>query len=135
MINIPLSFGAMWAIMFAGILTTILADINKINHDSPDSIPLSQVVSKFFKKEWAAYGMSVIFTGIVAFSFQYMKQFDNSNNEEISKWGKWIPLAVIILYFFGVVNQWAFYKVLGRIKTNGKVDVDLLKNKPDNNGN
>jgi len=129
MINIPLSFGAMWAIMFAGILTTILADINKINHDSPDDINLSQVVSKFFKKEWAAYGMSVIFTGIVAFSFQYMKQFDNASNAEISKWAKWIPLAVIVLYFFGVVNQWAFYKVLGRLKTNGKIDVDLLENK------
>lgn len=132
MINIPLSFFAMWAIMIAGILTNILARVNAINQKTPDNVRWMSVLQSFFRKEWASYGMSLIFTGIVAFSFQYMKQFNNESNVEISKWAKWIPLAVIFLYFVGVLNQWIFYKILGRIQTkSGAVDTELIdKSKP-----
>ncbi len=134
MINIPLSFFAMWTIMLAGILTHILAKVNSINHKSPDDIKWNFVLQKFFQKEWASYGMSLIFTGIIAYSFHYMKQFENPNNEEISYWARWIPLAVIALYFIGVINQWIFYFILGRIQSKGKVDIDILKNNtPDGN--
>lgn len=127
MINIPLSFLAMWAIMIAGILTNILARVNAINQKTPDNVRWSSVLQSFFRKEWASYGMSLIFTGIVSFSFQYMKQFSNADNAEISKWAKWLPLAVLILYFIGVLNQWIFYKILGRIQTKtGGVDTDLI---------
>lgn len=129
MINIPLSFSAMWLIMLMGVLTHVLAKINKINHDTPDHIPFRQVVSKFFSKEWASYGMSIIFTGIIAYSFYFMKRFENISNQEITYWSKWIPLAVIFLYFFGVLNQWFFYWILGRIEKKGKTDIDLLKDK------
>ncbi len=127
MINIPLPFLAMWGIMLAGVLTNILAKINAINHNSPDEVLWKTVLKKFFKKEWASYGMSFIFTGIVAYSFVFMKRFENPDNAEISKWAKWIPLAVLVFYFFGMLNQWVFYKVLGRIQSKGKVDVDILK--------
>ncbi len=128
MINIPLSFGAMWVLMLAGVLTHILAKVNSINHKSPDNILWTNILKKFFQKEWASYGMSLIFTCIIAYSFTYMKQFENPNNEEISRWAKWIPLAVIIFYFIGVINQWLFYWILGRIQSKGKVDIDILKN-------
>lgn len=130
MINIPLPFWGMWAIMLAGVLTHILAKINQINHNSPSEVMWTDILKKFFGKEWASYGTSLIFTGIIAFSFQYMKQFNNESNAEISKWAKWLPLAVIILYFIGVVNQWVFYWILGRIQSKGKVDIDILKNQP-----
>jgi hypothetical protein len=126
MINIPLSFFAMWMIMIAGILTNIMARINAINQKTPESVRWITVLQNFFRKEWASYGMSLIFTGIMAYSFQYMKQFSNDSNAEISKWAKWIPLAVLILYFIGVLNQWIFYKILGRIQTKGVVDNELI---------
>ena len=128
MINIPLSFLAMWVIMLAGVMTHILAKVNSINHKSPHDIMWSDILKKFFQKEWASYGMSLIFISIIAYSFQYMKQFENPNNAEISYWAKWIPLAVIALYFIGVINQWIFYFILGRIQSKGKVDIDILKN-------
>ena len=132
MINIPLSFFAMWAIMIAGMLTNMLARVNSINQKTPDNVRFGSVMQSFFRKEWASYGTSLIFTGIIAFSFQYMKQFNNDTNAEISKWAKWLPLAVLILYFVGVLNQWIFYKILGRIQTKaGGVDTDLIdKTKP-----
>jgi hypothetical protein len=122
----------MWAIMIAGILTNILARVNDINQKTPDNVRWGSVLQSFFQKEWASYGMSLIFTGIISFSFQYMKQFSNADNTDISKWAKWIPLAVIFFYFFGVLNQWIFYKILGRIQTKaGGVDTDLIdKTKP-----
>lgn len=129
MINIPLPFYAMWGIMLAGILTHILAKVNEVNQKSPEEILWYTILRKFFRKEWASYGMSVIFTGILAYSFVYMKQFDNASNAEISKWAKWIPLAVLILYFIGVLSQWIFYKILGRIQGRGQIDVDILKDK------
>jgi hypothetical protein len=130
MINIPLPFYAMWIIMLCGVLTNILARVNAINHRSPDNILWYNILKKFFQKEWASYGMSVIFTGIVAYSFVFMKQFEKVDNAEITRWAKWIPLAVIVLYFFGVLNQWIFYKILGRIQSKGQVDVEILKEQP-----
>lgn len=130
MINIPLPFYAMWLIMLAGVLTNILARINGINQQSPDDILLETILKKFFKKEWASYGMSLVFTGIIAYSFVYMKQFNNPNNAEISKWAKWIPLAVVFFYFVGVLNQWIFYKILGRIQSKGQIDVKMIQEPP-----
>lgn len=127
MINIPLPFVGMWVIMLAGVITHILAKINQINHNSPPEIMWNDILKKFFRKEWASYGMSLIFTAIIAFSFQYMKQFNHPDNAEISKWAKWLPLAVLVLYFIGVLNQWVFYWILGRIQSKGKVDVDILQ--------
>lgn len=128
MINIPLSFGAMWVIMLAGVLTHILAKVNSINQKSPSNILWTHILKKFFQKEWASYGMSLIITAVVAYSFVYMKQFEHPDNEEISYWAKWIPVAVPVLYLFGVLNQWAFYWILGRIQSKGKVDIDILQN-------
>lgn len=130
MINIPLSFLAMWGIMLAGVLTHILAKVNYINHQSPSEILWSDILKKFFRKEWASYGMSLILTAVIAYSFVFMKQFNNPNNAELSKWAKWIPLAVLFFYFLGVLNQWAFYKVLGRIQGKGQLDIDILKEQP-----
>lgn len=127
MINIPLPFYSMWLIMIAGVMTTFLAKINEVNQKSPEEILWWDIMKKFFRKEWASYCMSFIFTAIIAYSLQYMKQFDNASNAEISKWAKWIPLAVIILYFIGVLNQWIFYKILGRIQSKGSIDIQTLK--------
>ena len=129
MINIPLPFLAMWGIMLLGVITHVLAKIKSITDKTPDDIPLKLVIEKFMRKEWASYGMSLIFTGVVAYSFVFMKRFENPSNAEISYWAKWIPLSVIILYFFGVVNQWGFYWILGRIQSKGKIDIDILKGK------
>jgi membrane-bound metal-dependent hydrolase YbcI (DUF457 family) len=128
MINIPLSFSAMWLIMLLGVLTHILAKINKINHETPGRISLKNVVYSFFEKEWASYGMSIIITAIVSYSFYYMKRFDHSSNAEITYWARWVPAAVIVLYLFGVLNQWVFYWILGRIEKKGGVNIDLLNN-------
>lgn len=129
MINIPLSFGAMWFIMFCGILTNALAKINNINKVTPEEISFWQVIRKFARKEWPSYGMSLIATGIVSFSFVFMKQFQKIDNEEISRWAKWIPLAVLILYLFGIVVMYVLYKILGRIQDKTGVDITLLKDK------
>lgn len=131
MINIPLPFLAMWGIMLLGVVTHVLAKIKSITDKTPDDIPLKLVIEKFMRKEWASYGMSLIFTAVVAYSFVFMKRFENPSNAEISYWAKWIPLSVIILYFFGVVNQWGFYWILGRIQSKGKIDIDILKGKND----
>jgi hypothetical protein len=130
MINIPLPFFAIWAIMLLGVLTHILAKIKSITDKTPEDIPLGIVIKKFFRKEWASYGMSLIFTGVAAYSFIFMKRFENPSNAEISYWARWIPLSVILLYFFGVVNQWGFYWILGRIQSKGKIDIDILKPNP-----
>lgn len=130
MINIPLPFLAMWVIMFAGVITNFLAKVNEVNQKSADEILWYDILRKFIRKEWASYGMSIIFTGIIAYSFEFMKQFDNASNAEISKWAKWIPLAVIALYFIGVLNQWVFYKILGRIERKGNIDTAII-NKPE----
>ena len=127
MINIPLPFLAMWGIMLLGVLTHVLAKIKSITDKTPDDIPLKMVVEKFARKEWTSYGMSLIFTGVVAYSFVFMKRFENPSNAEITYWAKWIPLSVLVLYFFGVVNQWGFYWILGRIQSKGKIDIDILK--------
>lgn len=128
MINIPLPFYAMWIIMLLGVITHMLFKIKKITDSTPDDVPWKQVKDKFFRKEWPSYGISLIFTGIIAYSFVFMKQFNNPDNEEISRWAKWIPLSVLALYFIGVLNQWVFYKILGRIQNKGgEVDIDLLK--------
>jgi hypothetical protein len=129
MIHIPLPFFALWVIMLLGVFTHILAKIKSITDKTPDDIPLLVVIKKFFRKEWASYGMSLIFTGVAAYSFVFMKRFENPSNAEISYWAKWIPLSVLILYFFGVLNQWAFYWILGRIQSKGKIDIDILKPK------
>ncbi len=128
MINIPLPFIAMWAIMLSGVATHILFKIKKITDSTPDDMTWKMVKSKFIHKEWPSYGISIIFTCIIAYSFVFMKQFDNASNEEISKWAKWIPLSVLILYFIGFLNNWIFYMVLGRIQAKGgKIDIDTLK--------
>jgi len=127
MINIPLPFVAMWAIMLAGVLTHMLFKIKKITDSTPDDVPWKMVKYKFFKKEWPSYFISIIFTCIIAYSFVFMKQFNNPDNAEISKWAKWVPLSVLILYFIGVLNQWVFYKILGRISSKGNIDIDILK--------
>jgi len=128
MINIPLPFLAMWAIMLAGVVTHMLFKIKKITDSTPNDMPWKLVKEKFLRKEWPSYFISIIFTCIIAYSFVFMKQFDNPNNAEISRWAKWLPLSVIILYFIGVLNQYLFYMILGRIQSKGgKIDVDILK--------
>jgi hypothetical protein len=131
MINIPLPFIAMWGIMLAGVFTHVLAKIKIITDKTPENVSWKQVLVKFRNREWPSYGMSLIFTGILAFSFVFMKRFSNPNNEEISYWQRWIPLSVIFLYFIGVLNQWLFYLILGRIQSKGKIDMDILKDKKD----
>lgn len=130
MINIPLPFYAMWFIMFCGVVTNVLAKVNAINHKSPANIMWYDILKKFISKEWAAYGVSIIFTGIIAFSFEFMKKFDKVDAQEISRWAKYLPLSVLVLYFIGVLSQWIFYIVLGRIQSKGQVDIDILKDKP-----
>jgi hypothetical protein len=128
MINIPLPFVAMWGIMLSGVATHILFKIKKITDGTPDDVSWKQVKDKFIKKEWASYGISFIFTCIIAYSFVFMKQFDNASNEEISKWAKWLPLSVIILYFIGFLSNWIFYMILGRIQAKGgNIDITTLK--------
>lgn len=130
MIYIPLSFYQMWVIMLAGVLTVMLAKINNINQNSPDEIMWWDILKKFFRKEWASYGMSAIITAIIAYSFVYMKQFQKIDNAEITKWAKWIPLGVLILYLLGCLNLWIFYRVMGRIQSKGDIDLNILKEKP-----
>lgn len=127
MINIPLNFWQMELIMLCGILTHILAKVNGINHKSPADILWTDILRKFFAKEWASYGMSLIITCIVAYSFVYVKRFEHPTIAEVREASKWVILAVPILYIFGVLNQWAFYWLLGRIQSKGKVDIDILK--------
>ena len=127
MINIPLPFPAIWVIMLAGVATHALAKVKSITDKTPDNISWKLVLSRFINKEWPSYGMSIIITCIASFSLVFMKRFDKIDNSEIVYWSKWIPLSVPIIYLFGVLNQWVFYAILGRIQSKGKVDVDVLK--------
>jgi hypothetical protein len=130
MINIPLPFFVMWLIMLAGVATHMLFKIKKITDITPPNVPWKQVKEKFIRKEWPSYCISFIFTCIIAYSFVFMKQFENPNNEEISRWAKWLPLSVLALYFIGVLNQWLFYWILGRIQSKGKIDYEILNEPP-----
>ncbi len=113
--------------MLAGVLTHILAKVNSINHKSPASIMWINILKTFFQKEWASYGMSFIITCITAYTFVYVKQFEHPTLSEVREASKYVILAVPILYIFGVLNQWVFYWILGRIQSKGKVDIDILK--------
>lgn len=130
MINIPLPFLAIWGIMLLGVLTKMLYDIKIITDITPDSIKWKTVFARFFNKEWPSYGMAVIVTGILAYSFEYMKGFAKVDNAEITKWAKWIPLAVPIIYAIGIGWQLLFYKFLGRIKNKGLIDTSMLHETP-----
>ncbi len=127
MINIPLPFWAMWLLLLAGVATHVLYKLKKITDNTPDDIAWKQVGKRFRNKEWPSYGMSFIATAIISFTFQYIKQFDTSTTAEISKYAKWVPLAVPILYVFGIVINIFLYKLLGRIEQKGKIDVTILK--------
>lgn len=106
MINIPLNFWQMEAIMLAGVLTHILAKVNSINHKSPANILWTNILQTFFQKEWASYGMSFIITCITAYTFVYIKQFEHPTISEVREASKYVILAVPILYLWGVLNQW-----------------------------
>ena len=127
MINIPLPFWAMWLILLAGVATHVLYKLKKITDNTPDDILWNRVWVKFRNKEWPSYGMSLIATGIVAFTLEYIKQFDTSTTVEISRYAKYVPLAVPALYACGILINILFYKWLGRIDSKGKIDVSELK--------
>lgn len=127
MINIPLPFLAIWGIMLAGVLTHALAKVKSITDKTPDNITWRLILYRFINKEWPSYGMSIIITLIAAYSLIFMKRFQKVDNAEISYWVKWMPLAVPGIYLFGVLNQWVFYMILGRIQRKGGVDVDIIK--------
>lgn len=127
MINIPLPFFAMWGILLAGVITHILYKLKVITDNTPDDVVWSKVWVKFRNKEWPSYGMSLIATGIISFSFEFIKRFDTSSTVEISKYAKYVPLAVPILYCGGILINFFLYKMLGRIQSKGKIDVSLLK--------
>lgn len=127
MINIPLPFWAMWLILLAGVATHVLYKLKKITDNTPEDILWNRVWLKFRNKEWPSYGMSLIATGIIAFTLEYIKQFDTSTTIEISRYAKYVPLAVPALYAIGIVLNILFYKWLGRIDSKGKIDVSELK--------
>lgn len=127
MINIPLPFWAMWLILLAGVATHVLYKLKKITDKTPDDILWNQVWLKFRNKEWPSYGMSFIATGIISFTFQFIKQFDTSSTAEISRYAKFVPLAVPILYAIGIIINIFLYRLLGRIESKGKIDMTILK--------
>jgi len=123
---IPLPFIALWGIMLAGVLTNMFAKMKNIVDKTPEDIMWNVVFKRFLNREWPSYCMSIIFTCVIAYSFVFMKRFQKIDNEEISYWAKWIPLSVLILYIIGVINNWIFYYILGRIQSKGKIDMDIL---------
>ena len=125
--DIQLPFYATWFLMILGIVTNMLAKVNKINHESPPDIKWKDILRTFFKKEWASYAMSFIFTGVIAFSFEFMKRFDHSSQQELNKYAKYIPFAVLFFYLLGFANQWAFYRLMGRIYSKAGVDTKILE--------
>lgn len=125
-IIIPLPFIALWGIMLAGVLTNMFAKMKSIVDKTPEDVDWKVVFKRFLNREWPSYCMSIIFTCIIAYSFVFMKSFQKIDNEEISYWAKWIPLSVLILYIIGVINNWIFYYILGRIQSKGKIDMDIL---------
>ena len=127
MINIPLPFFVMWAVLLLGVLTSMLVKIKNITDATPDDVQWKMVIRKFFNKEWPSYGISFILTFVIAGSFQYIKRFDVSSNQEISKYAKWIPLAVPALYIGGYLCQGGFYKLLGRIQGKTGINADQFK--------
>lgn len=112
--------------MLAGVLTNMFAKMKNIVDKTPEEIKWGVVFSRFLNREWPSYCMSFIFTCVIAYSFVFMKRFDKIENEEISAYAKWIPLSVIILYFLGVVSNWLFYYILGRIQKKGTIDMEIL---------
>lgn len=126
MIYIPLTFWQMWFILVLGVLSNILAKVQYINQNSSDEILWTSILKKFFRKEWASYSMSVIFTGIIAYSLVYIKQFE-APDAKISRFAWLVPIAVIVLYLFGMLNQWLLYRFLGRIQSGKNIDENILK--------
>lgn len=126
MINVLLSYWAMWFLLLLGVLINILAKVNYMNHNSPSDIMWTSILKAFFKKEWASYGMSLICTGVFAYQLMFLRHFENLD-AKIARYSWIVPLTPIILMLIGILNQWLLYKAIGRITNKGKVDVDILQ--------
>lgn len=106
----------------AGILLMVFSKINDLNHrPENDLLSFNQVLSKFFRKEWASYGASVTMVCIAAFSHdEWIKWFVKGGKlESVVE----VPLGVkLCMTLFGMVGHYFLYKFLL-----GKLDKPIVK--------
>jgi hypothetical protein len=101
----------------AGILFMVFTKINDLNKKPEnDLLSFNQVMSKFFRKEWAAYGASVTLVFITAFSHdEWITIFAPDG-----KLGKIVevPFGVKLgMVFWGAVGHYVLYKFwLGKME-------------------
>lgn len=100
-----------------GILFMVFSKINDLNKKPEnDALTFNQTMSKFFKKEWAAYGASFTTVLIAAFTYDEWLQWFDPEDGKLSKLAE-VPIGVKLgMVLFGMVGHYLIYKfVLGKL--------------------
>jgi hypothetical protein len=104
-----------------GVMITILIKINELNHrPENDAVTFQQILRKFFHREWAAYGTSVLVVLATAFSHdEWLVWFSTGGRLNIG-----VPIGIkIAMIAWGMLGQWLLYKfVFGKIDKIDKTD-------------
>lgn len=99
----------------AGILLIIFKKINDLNKKPEnDLLTFSQTMQKFFRKEWASYGMSITLILICAFTHdEWIRWFEAGGKlEQVAE----VPLGVkLCMTMFGFSSQYICYFILGKL--------------------
>lgn len=99
-----------------GILLMILVKVNDLNHlPENDLLTWRQVISKFFRKEWASYFASITLVVISACSHdEWLIWFTSGKLSELTSG---IPLGVkLAMTLWGMIGHYLLYKWLSKFK-------------------
>lgn len=100
----------------SGILIMVLVKINDLNHKpETDGKSFSQVMSLFFKKEWASYCASLVIVLLTSFSHdEWLKWFEDGGKLASVAY---VPIGVKLgMAGFGMLGHYFLYKfVLGKL--------------------
>ena len=95
----------------SGILIMILTKINDLNHKPENNDKnFKDIMSQFFKKEWAAYGASVTVVVLASLTHdEWLPMF--SEGGKLSGFIENVPIGVKVgMIFFGMVGHYFLYK-------------------------
>jgi hypothetical protein len=100
----------------AGVFLMVFVKINDLNHlPENDLLTWRQTVSKFFRKEWASYGVSITIVCITSFSHEEWILWFKDGGKLASIVD--VPLgAKLAMSLFGAVGHYLLYKFwLGKL--------------------
>jgi hypothetical protein len=99
-----------------GVTVMMFAKMNSINRMN-DNYTFRQVVGLYFKREWAAYMMSLTFILVYAASYQqWIKLLTTSKYTANTIFAESAGLVWVFSFFVGLFCQWVLYKYLGKLE-------------------